>query len=149
MVFEERLALLIRKAQEDYKQILLSSNFDEDDMDKTAKVAEKITIAKTMLAYMESSLQESYSDVEVLLFYDKPLTALYEDFKERGTPLWCGLLEPLNSFIISTRHHMKEVMEQWDAVPMDEVQKAGNYFQMEKLIEQYDSEREQGDDLEQ
>lgn len=149
MAFKKRLELLLQKAQKDYAAILFKSNQYEDDVRTVEAMAEEITVTKAILSYMQTSLEENPSDVAALLFYDRPLTAFYEDFKEKDIPLWGGLLEPLDSFITSTKHHIHEVLNQWDKIPLDEVAKAEDFVQMEKQIEQYDSEREQNDDLEQ
>lgn len=134
MAFEERLSLLLSKARDDYNEIVRTAHFWDGDI---AGLAERITMTGQILTHMASSLSECYSDVEALLFYDRPLTAAYEQFKENGVSLWDGLMEPFDRFLLDTKQHIAEILEQWDELPMDEMARAEDYRTMEQQISNY------------
>lgn len=131
MAFEKRFSLLISKAHEDYNDMVRSANFLDGDVEELSL---KITVSKAVLDYMTTSLSESPSDVEALLFYERPVTAVCEQFLENEVSLWNGLMEPFDHFVQDTKHHIKEVFQQWESVPLDEVEKAQVFLSMEQEI---------------
>ena len=139
MAFEERLSLLLSKAHDDYNEMVRTANFMDGDVEE---LAEMITTARQLLTHMESSLSGCYSDVEALLFYGRPLTAACEPIKENGGCLWDGLIEYCDRFILDTKQHIGEVLAQWDALPMDEMERAENYRAMVQRITSYQQEEE-------
>ncbi len=140
MAFEERLSLLLSKVHEDYNEIVRNANFMDGDVEE---LAEKIMGAKLLMNHMESSFSECHSDVEALLFYDKPLTAILEQFHENQVSLWADLTPDLDGFLQETKRHITEVLEKWDALPMDEMKKAEDYRAMEQQIAEYHRENEE------
>lgn len=140
MAFEERLSLLLSKAHEDYNEMVRTANFMDGDVEE---LSERITIAKKLLEHMESSLSGCYSDVEALLFYDRPLTAACEQIKENGASLWDGLIEYFDRFVLDTKQHIGEVLAQWDALPINEMTRAEDYRAMVQQITSYQQEEEQ------
>lgn len=139
MAFEERLSLLLSKAHDDYNEMVRTANFMDGDVEELAGT---ITAARQLLTHMESSLSECYSDVEALLFYDKPLTAACEQIKENGGSLWDGLIEYFDRFVLDTKQHIGEVLAQWDALPINEMERAENYRAMVQQITSYQQEEE-------
>lgn len=138
MAFEERLSLLLSKAHDDYNEMVRTANFMDGDVEELAGT---IMAARQLLTHMESSLSECYSDVEALLFYDRPLTAACEKFKENGDFLWDGRIEYFDRFVQDTKQHIAEVLEQWDALPMDEMERAENYRAMAQQIASHQQEK--------
>jgi hypothetical protein len=116
-----------------------TANFMDGDVEE---LSEKITTARKLLEHMESSLSGCYSDVEALLFYDKPLTAACEQIKENGGSMWDGLIEYFDRFVLDTKQHIGEILAQWDALPLDEMERAENYRAMVQQITSYQQEEE-------
>lgn len=140
MAFEERYSLLLSKAHDDYNEMVQNANFMDGDLEE---LSETITVARQILTYMESSLSERYSDVEALLFYDRPLTAASRQFRENGVSLWNELARPFDCFIQDTKQHIAKILEQWDALHMDEMARAEDYRAMERQISSYNQENEE------
>lgn len=140
MAFEERLSLLLSEAHDDYNEMVRTANFMDGDVEE---LSERITIARKLLEHMESSLSGCYSDVETLLFYDRPLTAACEQIKENGGSLWDGLIEYFDRFVLDTKQHIGEVLAQWDALPINEMTRAEDYRAMIQQITSYQQEGEQ------
>jgi len=139
MAFEERLSLLLSEAHDDYNEMVRTANFMDGDVEE---LSERITIARKLLEHMESSLSGCYSDVEALLFYDRPLTAACEQIKENGASLWDGLIEYFDRFVLDTKQHIGEVLAQWDALPINEMTRAEDYRAMVQQITSYQQEEE-------
>nr|WP_314464474.1 hypothetical protein [uncultured Clostridium sp.] len=141
MAFEERYLLLLSRVHDEYNEMVQNANFMDGDVEK---LAEDITVAKTLQNAIElPSFSEAYSDVETLLFYEKPLTAACEQFRENRLSLWNGLSAPFDSFLRDTRHHITEILNQWTALPMDEMARAEDYRTMDQKIGEYYQENEE------
>lgn len=147
MAFDDRLAFLQSKVQDEYRDLVRNANFSDGNVEA---MAEKITVSRWLTTYISENMADSPADVEALLFYKKPLTAMYEHFCENDIQLWEGLTEPLNDFIQDTKQHIHEVMALWDALPLNEMERAEVYIAMNKQIESYQErlEQEQDDDME-
>lgn len=140
MAFEERYDLLLSRVHEEYNSMVRNSNFMDGDVEK---LAENITVAKALLTAIElPTFAQAPSDVETLLFYENPLTAACEWFRENAVSLWKGLSLPFDGFLRDTRSHIAEILEQWNALPMDEMARAEDYQAMEQKIEAYQQENE-------
>lgn len=147
MAFDDRLAMLRYRVQEEYNQLAENANFTDGDVEA---LAEKITVSRWLATYISESMTDSPTDVEALLFYEKPLATAYEHFCENDTQLWEGLTEPINGFIQDTKQHIEEVMAMWNALPLNEMERAEVFLAMTKQIEHYHEQLEQGldDDME-
>ncbi|MEG0018987.1 MAG: hypothetical protein RR728_00445 [Oscillospiraceae bacterium] len=147
MAFDDRLAKLRSKVQEEYNDLVVNANFLEGDVEA---LSEKITVSRWLTTYISESMSDSPTDVEALLFYENPLAAAFEHFRENDTQLWEGLTEPINGFIQDTKQHIEEVMAMWNALPLNEMERAEVFLAMTKQIEHYLEQLEQGldDDME-
>ena len=106
---EERLQLLLNRARKDYAKILADTDLNSGNVEEQA---ERLTLAKAFLTCMETTLTDCAYDVEALLFYEQPVTALVNGFQERCIPLWDSLMEPFNDLIQETKQHITELLEQ-------------------------------------
>lgn len=147
MAFDDRLAWLQSKVEDEYSDLVLNANYLDGDAEA---LAEKITVSRWLTTYISESMAGSPENVEALLFYEKPLAAIYEHFCENDTQLWEGLTEPINGFIQDTKNHIQEVMAMWNALPLNEMERAEAYMAMSRQIESYQGrlEQEQDDDME-
>lgn len=146
MAFEDRLERLCKKATEDYREILQGADFLGLSTDDVEEVAEKITVAKWLHCYMITSMSESPTDVEALLFYDRPVTAAFEYFCENNIGMLYGIIEPINDFIQDTKHHIQEVMDMWNALPINEMERIEVYMDMNRQIAAYEEQPERESD---
>ena len=106
---EERLALLLSRARTDYAQILADMDFNKETVEEQA---ERLTLAKAFLTCMETTLMDCASDVEALLFYEQPVTAMVDGFHTDCKPLWNDLMESFDRLIQGTKRHITELLEQ-------------------------------------
>ena len=91
---------------------------------------------------LERFLAGSPTDVETMLFYDRPLEVFYNSLQEQDLLLLNGVMEALNGFLTDTRRHICEVWIQEEPAPAEEIQKAREFFAMEREIERQ-AEREE------
>lgn len=106
---EERMVMLLHRARMDYAQILAEVDFSQGKMEEQA---ERLALAKAFLTCMETTLTDCAFDVEALLFYEKPVTALVNGFHTECRPLWNNLMEPFDHLIQETKRHITEMLEQ-------------------------------------
>lgn len=108
MCFEERLKMLKTRVVGEYHDMLTNSNFLDGDVEELSL---KISISKTVADVILNDLEQCYTDVEAILFYDKPLTAFYDKFTSEERNLLNGLLVDLDDFIVASKCHMEEIVE--------------------------------------
>ncbi|MCI8529493.1 MAG: hypothetical protein HFH82_10135 [Lachnospiraceae bacterium] len=133
MVPEERMKLLMKRVEEEYKSILKNADFTGENCVEEAR---KVVIADMIFHNLDLFLAGSPGEVEVLLFHDHPLKAFYDSLPERDLLLLNGVMEALEIFLKDTRRHIKDLYKQWGNVPLDEVKKAQEFFAMEDQLEE-------------
>ncbi len=96
-----------RRVEVDYKTILEQLPF----MENISFLEKGYKIAICDLAYriFISDLENCEFDLMVLLYYDKPITAFYEFFKNNQGNLADGCMRELESFIVYSRKCISDI----------------------------------------
>ncbi len=141
MDFQERMGLLMKRAEKEYERLLKDADFSDENL---LKEAGRIASIDMIYRNLEGFLAGSPTDVETMLFYDRPLEAFYNSLQEQELLLLNGVVEALNGFLTDTRRHICEVWIQAEPAPAEEIQKAREFFAMEREIERQ-AEREERD----
>lgn len=116
----------------EYGELLKNTDFSDENLLKEAR---RIAAMDMIYRNLEGFLAGSPGDVETMLFYDRPLEAFYDSLQEQGLLLLNGVVEALNGFLTDTRRHIHEVWIQEEPAPAEEIQKAQEFFAMEREIE--------------
>ena len=132
MDFQERMDLLMKRAEEEYGKLLKDADFSDENM---LKEAGRIASIDMIYRNLEGLLAGSPTDVEAMLFYDRPLEAFYNSLREQDQMLLNGMVEALNGFLTDTRKHIYEVWVQGEPALAEEMRKAQEFFAMEQEIE--------------
>ena len=141
MDFQERMDLLMKRAEEEYGKLLKDADFSDENLLKEARL---IAAMDMIYRNLEGFLTGSPTDVETMLFYDRPLEAFYGCLQEQDLVLLNGVVEALNEFLTDTRKHIYEVWVQGEPAPTEEMRKAQEFFAMEQEIEEQ-AEKEERD----
>ena len=141
MDFQKRMDLLMKRADEEYEKLLKNADFSDKNLLKEAR---RIAAMDMIYRNLEGFLAGSPTDVETMLFYDRPLEAFYNSLQEQELLLLNGVMEALNGFLTDTRRHIYEVWIQGEPAPAEEIQKVREFFAMEREIERQ-AEREERD----
>ncbi len=139
MDFQERMGLLMMRAEKEYERLLKDADFSDENL---LKEAGRIASIDMIYRNLEGFLAGSPTDVETMLFYDRPLEAFYNSLQEQELLLLNGVVEALNGFLTDTRRHIYEVWIQGEPAPAEEIQKVREFFAMEREIERQ-AEREE------
>ena len=123
--------LLMKRAEEEYGKLLKGADFSDENM---LKEAGRIASIDMIYRNLEGLLAGSPTDVEAMLFYDRPLEAFYDSLQEQDLLLLNGVVEALNGFLTDTRRHIYEVWIQGEPASVEEIQKAREFFDMEQEI---------------
>lgn len=140
MDFQERMELLMERVEEEYRKVLEDADFSRGNLLKEAR---RVAVMDMIYRNMEGFLAGSLTDVETMLFYDRPLEAFYMSLQEQDLLLLDGVLEALNGFLTDTRDHIYEVCTQGGTASMEETRKAQEFLAMERQIERQEEERGQ------
>lgn len=124
--------LLMERAEEEYGKLLKDADFSDENLLKEAR---RIAAMDMIYRNLEGFLAGSPTDVEAMLFYDRPLEAFYNSLQEQDQMLLNGMVEALNGFLTDTRKHIYEVWVQGEPAPAEEMRKAQEFFAMEQEIE--------------
>ena len=141
MDFQKRMDLLMKRADEEYEKLLKNADFSDKNLLKEAR---RIAAMDMIYRNLEGFLAGSPTDVETMLFYDRPLEAFYNSLQEQDSLLLNGVVEALNGFLTDSRKHIYEVWIQGEPAPAEEIQKVREFFAMEREIERQ-AEREERD----
>lgn len=93
MDFQERMELLMERAEEEYGKLLKDADFSDENLLKEAR---RIAAMDMIYRNLEGFLAGSSTDVEAMLFYDRPLEAFYNSLREQDQMLLNGMVEALN-----------------------------------------------------
>ena len=96
MDFQERIKLLMERAEGEYGELLKNTDFSDENLLKEAR---RIAAMDMIYRNLEGFLAGSPGDVETMLFYDRPLEAFYDSLQEQGLLLLNGVVEALNGFL--------------------------------------------------
>ena len=113
---EELLARLIRTARADYESIRENATFSTGNVEETAR---RITVCKAFLENIENFKPSFPNETAVFLFYEKPVTKLYEEFTRRGCDMADILAETLSDLTVGLRREVKALLEQETELPED------------------------------
>ncbi len=139
MDFQERMGLLMKRAEKEYERLLKDADFSDENL---LKEAGRIASIDMIYRNLEGFLAGSPTDVETMLFYDRPLEAFYNSLQEQDSLLLNGVVEALNGFLTDSRKHIYEVWIQGEPVPAEELWKAQEFFARAKEIEK-EAEKEE------
>lgn len=139
MDFQKRMDLLMERAEEEYEELLKNADFSDKNLLKEAR---RIAAMDMIYRNLEGFLTGSPTDVEAMLFYDRPLEAFYDSLQEQDLLLLKGVVEALDGFLTDTRRHIYEVWIQGEPAPAEEIQKAREFFARAKEIEE-EAEKEE------
>ena len=139
MDFQKRMDLLMKRADEEYEKLLKNADFSDKNLLKEAR---RIAAMDMIYRHLEGFLAGSPTDVETMLFYDRPLEAFYNSLQEQDSLLLNGVVEALNGFLTDSRKHIYEVWIQGEPVPAEELWKAQEFFARAKEIEK-EAEKEE------
>lgn len=106
MDFQKRMDLLMKRADEEYEKLLKNADFSDKNLLKEAR---RIAAMDMIYRNLEGFLAGSPTDVETMLFYDRPLEAFYNSLQEQDSLLLNGVVEALNGFLTDSRKHIYEV----------------------------------------
>lgn len=96
----------MERAEEEYEELLKNADFSDKNLLKEAR---RIAAMDMIYRNLEGFLAGSPTDVEAMLFYDRPLEAFYDSLQEQDLLLLNGVVEALNGFLTDTRRHIYEV----------------------------------------
>ncbi|MCH1948162.1 hypothetical protein MCJ35_02975 [Enterocloster sp. OA13] len=113
---EELLARLIRTARADYESIWENASFSTEDVEETAQ---KLTVCKAFLENIENFKPSFPKETAVFLFYEKPISKLYEDFTRQGFNMADILAETLSDLTVGLRREVRALLEQ-EAEPQED-----------------------------
>lgn len=139
MDFQERMEQLMERAEEEYGKLLKNADLSDENLLKEAR---RIAAMDMIYRNLEGFLAGSPTDVETMLFYDRPLEAFYGSLQEQDLLLINGVVEALNGFLTDTRRHIYEIWMQGEPAPAEELRKAQEFFAMEQEIEK-EAEKEE------
>ena len=139
MNFQERMELLMKRAEEEYGKLLKNADFSDENLLKEAR---RIAAIDMIYRNLEGFLTGSPGDVETMLFYDRPLEAFYGSLQEQDLVLLNGVVEALNGFLTDTRRHIYEIWIQGEPATAEEIGKAQEFFAMEQEIERQAEKKE-------
>lgn len=139
MDFQERMGLLMKRAEKEYERLLKDADFSDENL---LKEAGRIASIDMIYRNLEGFLAGSPTDVETMLFYDQPLEAFYGSLQEQDLLLINGVVEALNGFLTDTRRHIYGVWIQEEPASAEEIQKVQEFFAMEQEIEK-EAEKEE------
>lgn len=140
MGFDERLKLLKSRVADEYHDMLTNSNFLDGDVEELSL---KISLSKTVADVILNDLEQSYTDVEAILFYDKPLKAFYDKFVAEERSLLNGLIVDLDDFIMASKHHMDKIVENPQEYSETDYDKALLYTRVKEMVLNISDEQEQ------
>lgn len=129
----------MKRAEKEYERLLKVADFSDENLLEEAR---RIAAMDMIYRNLEGFLAGSPTDVETMLFYDRPLEAFYNSLQEQELLLLNGVVEALNGFLTDTRRHIHEVWIQGEPAPAEEIRKAREFFAMEQEIE-IQAEREE------
>ena len=92
--------VLMKRAEEEYGKLLENADLSDENLLKEAK---RIAAMDMIYRNLEGLLAGSPTDVEAMLFYDRPLEAFYDSLQEQDLLLINGVVEALNGFLTDTR----------------------------------------------
>lgn len=119
-ILKERYELLKERTWNDYNDILANTNFLDGDIEKLSL---KIVLAKEMSDYI-MILDGSYTDIESLLFLEKPVTAFYDNCIEKEVSVLEGVMDDINQFILDRKHHIQNIFNDPQGFNEEDVTKA-------------------------
>lgn len=140
MDFKERLGLLMKRAEEEYNQVLRNADFSGENFVEEARWVASIDM---IYRNLDIFLLENPMDVETMLFYDQPLAAFCKSLPENGLMLLKDVNDALYSFLEDTRGYIHELCAQWKEAPLEELGKAQAFLKMERKIEELEEIEEQ------
>lgn len=129
----------MKRAEEEYRKLLKNADLSDKNLLKEAR---RIAAMDMIYRNLEGFLAGSPTDVETMLFYDRPLEAFYNSLQEQDLLLLNGVVEALNGFLTDSRKHIYEVWIQGEPVPAEELWKAQEFFAIEQEIEK-EAEKEE------
>lgn len=153
MFLEDRYKLLKERTRDDYNDILTNANFIDGNVEELSK---KIVISKVMADYV-IVLDGSATDIEALLFYEKPVTTFYESCIEKDVSLLDGLMEDVDQFIMDRKHHLQYIFKNPQEFCEKDVEKAVAFMAIRENaihlitddeVQNQDEAQEQDDDME-
>ena len=139
MDIQERMDVLMERAEEEYGKLLRNADLSDENLLKEAR---RIAAMDMIYRNLEGFLAGSPTDVETMLFYDRPLEAFYGSLQEQDLLLINGVVEVLNGFLTDTRRHIYGVWIQEEPASAEEIRKAQEFFAMEQEIEK-EAEKEE------
>lgn len=113
---EELLARLIRTARADYESIRENASFSPENMEETVR---KLAVCKAFLENIENFNPGFPNETAVFLFYEKPVTKLYEEFTRHGCDMADILAETLSDLTVGLRREVKALLDQEAELPED------------------------------
>lgn len=129
----------MKRVEEEYRKFLKNADFSDKNLLKEAR---RIAAMDMIYRNLEGFLAGSPTDVETMLFYDRPLEAFYNSLQEQDLLLLNGVVEALNEFLTDSRRHIYEVGIQGEPAPAEELRKAQEFFARAKEIEK-EAEKEE------
>lgn len=133
------MELLMERAEEEYGKLLENADLSDENLLKEAR---RIAAMDMIYRNLEGFLAGSPTDVETMLFYDRPLEAFYNSLQDQDLLLINGVVEALNGFLTDTRRHIYGVWIQEEPAPAEELRKAQEFFAIEQEIEK-EAEKEE------